>query len=151
MEYPSIWICLCLTGISPMWCCVQVTVLICPITYDVQFNHLIKIMSSRLLYPRDSPGKNTGVGSHALLQGIFPAQGWNPHLLCLLHWQVDSLLLSHQGSPKLSLGAWKNTQRPRGEARTPPKEKQPAHHNSPRSFLFLHLPSTSLGCSVSSG
>ena len=28
----------------------------------------------RLLCPRDSPGKNTGVGCHALLQGIFPIQ-----------------------------------------------------------------------------
>ena len=36
----------------------------------------------------DSPGKNTGVGCHALLQGIFPTQGSNPCLLCLLHWQV---------------------------------------------------------------
>ena len=26
----------------------------------------------------DSPGKTTGVGCHALLQGIFPTQGWNP-------------------------------------------------------------------------
>ena len=33
----------------------------------------------------DSLGKNTGVGSHALFQGIFPTQGWNWHLLCLLH------------------------------------------------------------------
>ena len=31
-----------------------------------------------------SPGKNTGVGCHALLQGIFLTQGLNPHLLCLL-------------------------------------------------------------------
>ena len=29
----------------------------------------------------DSPGKNTGVGCHALLQGIFPNQGSNPRLL----------------------------------------------------------------------
>ena len=29
----------------------------------------------------DSPGKNTGVGCHALLQGIFPTQGLNPGLL----------------------------------------------------------------------
>ena len=36
----------------------------------------------------DSPGKNTGVGCHALLQGIFPAQGLNPYLL---HWQLGSL------------------------------------------------------------
>ena len=32
----------------------------------------------------DSPGKNTGVGCHALLQGIFPTQGSNPRLLHLL-------------------------------------------------------------------
>ena len=30
--------------------------------------------------------------------GISPDQGWNP---CLLHWQVDSFPLSHQGSPTL--------------------------------------------------
>ena len=35
----------------------------------------------------DSPGKNTGVGCHALLQGIFPTQGLKPHLLWLLHCQ----------------------------------------------------------------
>ena len=28
----------------------------------------------------DSPGKNTGVGCHALLQGIFPTQGLNSGL-----------------------------------------------------------------------
>ena len=33
----------------------------------------------------DSPGKNTGVGCHALLQGIFPTQGSNVGLLCFLH------------------------------------------------------------------
>ena len=32
----------------------------------------------------DSPGKNTGVGCHAVLQGIFPTQGLNLHLLCLV-------------------------------------------------------------------
>ena len=54
---------------------------------------------TRLLCPWDSLGKNTGVGCHFLLQGILPAQGSNPHLLCLLHCQVCSLLLSNQGSP----------------------------------------------------
>ena len=39
------------------------------------------LSSSRLLCPWDSPGKNTGVGSHSLLKGIFPTQGWNPGLL----------------------------------------------------------------------
>ena len=49
---------------------------------------------TRLLCPWDFPGKNTGVGCHFLLQGIFPTQGSS-----LLHWRVDSLLLSHLGSP----------------------------------------------------
>ena len=35
----------------------------------------------------NSPGKNTGVGCHFLLQGIFLTQGSN---LNLLHWQLDS-------------------------------------------------------------
>ena len=34
----------------------------------------------------DSPGKNTGVGCHFLLQGIFPSQGRNPSLFTPLHW-----------------------------------------------------------------
>ena len=41
--------------------------------------------------------KNTGVGCHFLLQGIFLTQGSNPCLLCLLHWQADSSPLSHLG------------------------------------------------------
>ena len=39
------------------------------------------------------------VGCHFLLQGIFLAQELNPSLLHLLHWHVDSLPLSHLGSP----------------------------------------------------
>ena len=38
--------------------------------------------------------KNTGVGCHGLLQGIFPTQGSNPCLLRLLHWQADSEALA---------------------------------------------------------
>ena len=36
---------------------------------------------TRLLYPLDFPGKNTGVGCHFLLQGIFPTQESNSCLL----------------------------------------------------------------------
>ena len=54
---------------------------------------------TRLLCLWNSPGKKTGVGCHFLLQGIFPTQGWNPHLLRLLHWQVDSLPPSLLESP----------------------------------------------------
>ena len=64
----------------------------------------------------DFPGKNTGVGCHSLLQGIFPTQGLNPHLL---HWQVNSLVLSHLGSTptkrpktkKMDYNKWKNWSR----------------------------------------
>ena len=44
----------------------------------------------------DSPGKNTGVGCHALLQGIFPTQGLNPGFL---HCRWILYSLSHQGRP----------------------------------------------------
>ena len=44
-----------------------------------------------IVCPWNSPGKNTGVGCHSFLQGIFLTQGLN---LCLLHWQLDSLPLS---------------------------------------------------------
>ena len=54
---------------------------------------------TRLLCPWNFPDKNTGVGCHFLLQGFFLTQGWNPHLLNPLHWQVDSLPLNHQGNP----------------------------------------------------
>ena len=39
------------------------------------------LQPARLLCPRASPGKSTGVGSCSLLQGIFLTQGWNLGLL----------------------------------------------------------------------
>ena len=47
----------------------------------------------------DSPGKNTGVGCHALLQWIFLIPGSNLHLLCILPWQAGSLPLAPPGKP----------------------------------------------------
>ena len=44
----------------------------------------------------DSPGKNTGVGCHALLQGIFPTQGLNPGLP---RFRQILYHLSQQGGP----------------------------------------------------
>ena len=46
-----------------------------------------------LFCPWNSPGKNTGVGYHALLQGIFLTLALNPNLLHLQHWQAGSLPL----------------------------------------------------------
>ena len=48
-----------------------------------------------------SPGKNTGVGCHALLQGIFPTQGSNP---VLQHCRWILYHLNHQGSPRILEG-----------------------------------------------
>ena len=59
---------------------------------------------ARLLCPWDAPGKSTGVGCHALLQGIFLTQGSNLCFLLLLHCRqifFFFLMLSHQGSPAM--------------------------------------------------
>ena len=58
----------------------------------------------QLLCPWDSPGKNTGVGCHFLLQGIFLTQGSNPHHVRLLHWQVGFFLTT-----STTWGAWKSS------------------------------------------
>ena len=43
------------------------------------FSH-VQLWDPMYLHPQDFPGKNTGVGCHALLQGVFPTQGSNPGL-----------------------------------------------------------------------
>ena len=52
------------------------------------------LQPARFLCSWNLPGKNTGVACHFLLQGIFLTHGLNLCLLCLLHWQADSLPLS---------------------------------------------------------
>ena len=59
--------------------------------------------------PWDLPGKNTGLGCHFLLQGIFPTQGSN---LGLLHCRWILYCLSPQGSP------WKHYARARTHTHT---------------------------------
>ena len=61
------------------------------------------LQPARLPCPWDSPGKNTGKGCHALLQGIFPFQGLYPGLL---HCRRILYYLSHWGSSKWWKGAW---------------------------------------------
>ena len=51
--------------------------------------------------------QETEVGGHFLLQGTFPTQGSNPRSLCLLHWWMDSLSLSHLGIPRSAEGSAK--------------------------------------------
>ena len=57
-------------------------------------------MPTRVPCPRHSPDKNTGVGCHDLLQGIFPTRGSGPSFLHLLHWQAGSLPLTPPGKPQ---------------------------------------------------
>ena len=54
------------------------------------------LQPAKLLCPWDSPGKNTGVGCHFLLQGIFPDAGIEPRSPTL---QADSLPSEPQGKP----------------------------------------------------
>ena len=64
------------------------------------------LQPARFLCPWDSAGKDVGVGCHNLLQGSFPTQELNPYLLCLLHWQVDSLPLVPPGK---TLRKWEHS------------------------------------------
>ena len=59
-----------------------------------------------LLCPWYSVGKNTGVDCPASLQGMFPTQGLNSHLLNCLHWSVVSLPLAPTGKLPYALGTW---------------------------------------------
>ena len=91
-----------------VWCFWCIYVYICICTYVYMCGLSGSVMSDslrpqglqhiRLLCPWDSPGKNTGLGCHALLQGIFPTQGLNPglpHCRQILHW------LNHKGSSRI--------------------------------------------------
>ena len=77
--------CQCIIKVEKAWKYVS-----CPVVSDSLWPH-------GLLCPWNSPGKNTGVDSHFLLQGIFSAQALNPsllHCMQILYW------LSHQGNPE---------------------------------------------------
>ena len=62
---------------------------------------------ARLLCSWDSPGKNTGVGCHALLQGLFQTQGLNPPLLMSPALAGKFLPLVPPGKPLASLCIFK--------------------------------------------
>ena len=58
------------------------------------------LWSTRILCPWDSPGKNTGVSCHAVLQGIFTTQVQN-HISWISFIAGRFLLLNHWGSPMM--------------------------------------------------
>ena len=77
--------CMCASVLSH-FSCVQ----LCATPWTTAHQALLSMGFSRQEY---------GVGCHALLQGIFPTQRWNPRLLYLLHQQVGSLPLAPLGKP----------------------------------------------------
>ena len=66
----------------------------CLVVFDSLRSH--ELQPIKLHCPWNSLGKNTGVGSHSLLQEIFPNQGLNPGLL---HCRQILYPLSHKGRP----------------------------------------------------
>ena len=92
-----------LTSVQKVMCyileCVFVCVCVCVCSVMSDSLQPHGLQPAKLLCPWDFSGKNTGMGSHFLLQGIFPTQGSNPYLLQLLHWKADPLPLSHLGPP----------------------------------------------------
>ena len=97
----------------------------------------------------DSPGKNTGLGCHALLQGSFPTQALNPGLL---HCRQILYHLSHQGSPRtlrwVTYPFSRGTSRPRNRTRVSciagrfftnwaTREALPIWYLGPNTFFFL--------------
>ena len=67
---------------------------------------------ARLLCPWDCPGKNTGVGCHFLLQGIFLTQGLNLPHPCLLYFRWILHCLSGKGRPWVTVGALNSASTP---------------------------------------
>ena len=67
----------------------------CMLSHSVMSNSVTHgLQPAKFFSPWDSPDKNTAVGSHALLQGVFPTQGSTPGLL---HYRRILNCLSQQG------------------------------------------------------
>lgn len=52
------------------------------------------------------PRQNTGMGCRFLLQGVFPTQRSNHHLLCILHWHVETLSTQRKFSLQILKSFW---------------------------------------------
>ena len=93
---PTFFIFSCKITLSIALCCVV-------LSHSVMSDSLGPhgLYPTRLLYPWDFPGKNPGVGSHFLLQGNPTDPGIEVESPSL---HMDSLVLSHQGSPVSFLG-----------------------------------------------
>ena len=112
----------------------------CSVMSDSLWPHELYSMPGSFAHG-DSPGKNTGVASLSLLQGIFPTQGSKPGLP---HCRRILYQLSHQGSPRIpnwvAYSFSKGSSRPRNQTGVsciagrffflPAKLPREAHSNS---------------------
>ena len=73
--------------------------------------------------------KSAGEGCHFLPQVIFPAQGSNPQLSCLLHWQGGSLPLEPPGKPWSKTGSIQLELETTGVCRRYPRVQSAGDHN----------------------
>ena len=85
------WVVICIVVLSELFIYTWLSLFSHSVMSDSLWPH--GLQHTVFLCAWHSPGKNTGVGCHALLQGIFPTQGSNQHLLRLLtcrqvlyHW-----------------------------------------------------------------
>ena len=83
-PWPKGCVCVCVCLLSCIWLFVTLWTAACQAPLSMQ-----------------SSGKSTGVCCHSLFQGILRTQGSNPHLLHLLHWQMDYLPLATWEAPRL--------------------------------------------------
>ena len=90
----------------------------------------------------DSPGKNTGVGCHALLQGVFPTQGSN---LGFPHGRQILYHLSHQGSVRFSHSVVSDSLQPHRlqHARHPCSSPTPRVYSDSCSLSWWYYPTIS--------
>ena len=63
--------------------------ILCEVSFSVSYNNVCSVAQ---LCSWNFPGKNTGVGCHFLLQGLFPTQGLN-HVFCI--FSPGRLILYH--------------------------------------------------------
>ena len=105
-------------------CCLLQRLSVCLLNLSVVSGSLQPhgLLPARLFCPWDSLGKNTRVGSHSLLQGIFLTQGLN---LDLLNCKQILYHLSYQGRPKESCTILKN----KTKLQSIKKEKQELSQN----------------------
>ena len=119
---------------SPLWkrqwtqrrasaVCVRVCVCVCVCVHALGHAQLLVTswtVSRQVPLSMEFSSQETGVGFHFLPYGIFPAQGWNAHLLRLLHWQAGSLPAEPLDRPLGGSLSWQHVRQPWRLALLPP-------------------------------